>query len=189
MPESTKVVDSWAMVAWIQGEPAAPFVRQFLLDADSGKLQLLMSWFNVAETFYILAKRKHPAVAEEFLDRLPSLPVRLVLPDEDEIIAAARIKAAHPVAFGDAFAIALAQSEQASIITGDDEIRQCGVVSVDWIGSAMESREKPVETLADAEEDQIRRVLAATGGNKSKAAQILGIERKTLYRKLEKMKL
>ncbi len=53
----------------------------------------------------------------------------------------------------------------------------------------MESREKPVDTLADAEEEQIRRVLAATGGNKSKAAQILGIERKTLYRKLERMKL
>ncbi|MBZ5578438.1 MAG: sigma-54 dependent transcriptional regulator [Acidobacteriia bacterium] len=55
--------------------------------------------------------------------------------------------------------------------------------------AAMESREKPVDTLAEAEEDQIRRVLAATGGNKSKAAQILGIERKTLYRKLERMKL
>jgi transcriptional regulator with PAS, ATPase and Fis domain len=55
--------------------------------------------------------------------------------------------------------------------------------------SIMESRDKPVETLADAEEDQIRRVLAATGGNKSKAAQLLGIERKTLYRKLERMKL
>jgi DNA-binding NtrC family response regulator len=55
--------------------------------------------------------------------------------------------------------------------------------------TAMESRDKPVETLADAEEDQIRKVLAATGGNKSKAAQILGIERKTLYRKLERMKL
>jgi DNA-binding NtrC family response regulator len=55
--------------------------------------------------------------------------------------------------------------------------------------TVMESREKPVETLADAEEDQIRKVLSATGGNKSKAAQILGIERKTLYRKLERMKV
>ena len=55
--------------------------------------------------------------------------------------------------------------------------------------TSMESRGKSVETLADAEEDQIRRVLAATGGNKSKASQILGIERKTLYRKLERMKL
>lgn len=45
------------------------------------------------------------------------------------------------------------------------------------------------ETLADTEMDQIRKVLAATGGNKSRAAAILGIERKTLYRKLERIKL
>ena len=53
----------------------------------------------------------------------------------------------------------------------------------------LEPRRKPVESLADAEEDQIRKVLAATGGNKTRAAQILHIERKTLYRKLERMKL
>jgi DNA-binding NtrC family response regulator len=51
---------------------------------------------------------------------------------------------------------------------------------------ADEPREHGGETLADAEMDQIRKVLAATGGNKSRAAKILGIERKTLYRKLEK---
>ncbi|MFB3825816.1 MAG: sigma-54-dependent transcriptional regulator [Bryobacteraceae bacterium] len=61
--------------------------------------------------------------------------------------------------------------------------------AVDSALTAMEARERAVETLADAEEDQIRKVLAATGGNKSKAAQILGIERKTLYRKLDKMGL
>lgn len=48
-------------------------------------------------------------------------------------------------------------------------------------------KETSSETLADTEADQIRRVLAATGGNKSRAARILGIERKTLYRKLERM--
>ena len=55
--------------------------------------------------------------------------------------------------------------------------------------AATEPREHATETLADAETEQIRRVLAATGGNKSRAARLLGIERKTLYRKLEAMGL
>ncbi len=42
-------------------------------------------------------------------------------------------------------------------------------------------------SLSSVEEDHIRKVLEATHGNKSRAAEILGIERKTLYRKLEKM--
>jgi len=52
-----------------------------------------------------------------------------------------------------------------------------------------EPRDSASDTLADTEADHIRRVLAATGGNKSRAAKILGIERKTLYRKLERMSL
>jgi transcriptional regulator of acetoin/glycerol metabolism len=52
----------------------------------------------------------------------------------------------------------------------------------------MDSRDSS-DTLADTESEQIRRVMAATNGNKSKAAKILGIERKTLYRKLERMGL
>jgi DNA-binding NtrC family response regulator len=44
-----------------------------------------------------------------------------------------------------------------------------------------------IDDLGAVEEDHIRRVLEATGGNKSRAAAILGIERKTLYRKLERM--
>ena len=135
MPALIKVVDSWAMVAWIRREPSAPLVRQFLLEADAGRAELVMSWMNVAETFYILTKRNSAAVANEFMSRLPSLPIRVVLPDEAGIMAAARIKAAHSVAFGDAFAIALAQLEHASVITGDGEIRRCGLVAVDWVGA------------------------------------------------------
>ena len=57
------------------------------------------------------------------------------LPGEDGILAAAEIKAAHPVSYSDAFAISLTQSEKGSVITGDDEIRRCGAVAVDWLGA------------------------------------------------------
>ncbi len=43
------------------------------------------------------------------------------------------------------------------------------------------------ESLKDTEREQILKVLEATNNNKSRAAKILGIERKTLYRKLERM--
>ena len=55
--------------------------------------------------------------------------------------------------------------------------------------SQMDSRDAGGDSLADTEAEQIRRVMAATNGNKSRAAKILGIERKTLYRKLERMGL
>jgi len=54
---------------------------------------------------------------------------------------------------------------------------------------ASSPKDQAGETLADTEMEQVRKVLAATGGNKSRAARILGIERKTLYRKLERMGL
>jgi two-component system response regulator HydG len=43
-------------------------------------------------------------------------------------------------------------------------------------------------TLAEVEAEYIRNVLASVKGNKSKAAKILGIDRKTLREKLKKVK-
>ena len=40
-------------------------------------------------------------------------------------------------------------------------------------------------TLDEVERRYIKRVMQTAGGNKSLAAQILGLDRKTLYRKLE----
>jgi DNA-binding NtrC family response regulator len=55
--------------------------------------------------------------------------------------------------------------------------------------ASMNPKDNVGETLEETEAEQIRKVLAAAGGNKSRAAKILGIERKTLYRKLERMGL
>jgi DNA-binding NtrC family response regulator len=42
-------------------------------------------------------------------------------------------------------------------------------------------------TIDELEKEYIRRILVEAGGNKSKAAEILGLDRKTLYRKLQEM--
>ncbi len=123
------------MVAWIRDEAGAESVERFFEKADAGKLQLLMSWINVGETFYILVRKRSLQIAEQFLVRLPALPIRLVLPNEDDVIAAARLKSSRRLAYGDAFAAALAIREGATVITGDPELAALkDLLSVDWIG-------------------------------------------------------
>lgn len=43
-------------------------------------------------------------------------------------------------------------------------------------------------TMAEVERRYIRRVMRAVGGHRSEAARILGMDRKTLYRKLRAMR-
>ena len=130
-----KVFDSWALLAWLRDEPPATLVGELLRKADSGELRVLMSWMNVGEVYYMLARKHDAKVADEFLKRAPSLPIRLVIPDEDAIISAARLKSTRRISYADGFAAALAQKESAALITGDPELkRMSDMLLIEWIG-------------------------------------------------------
>jgi DNA-binding NtrC family response regulator len=51
---------------------------------------------------------------------------------------------------------------------------------------AMSADPNDLVSMAEVEKRYIRRVLSAAGGNKTRAAKILGFERRTLYRKLQR---
>jgi uncharacterized protein len=137
MPDS-RVFDSWALLAWIRNEqPAANRVRDLLQDADKGNLDLLMSWINVGEVYYMLVRKHSAKTAEEFLARVPSLPMRLILPDEHSIVNAAKLKATRRISYADAFAALLAQQEQSALVTGDPELRAMGdILQIEWLGAS-----------------------------------------------------
>jgi len=132
----SKVVDAWALLAWLRDEqPAAESVRRALQEAEDGDVHLSMSWINAGEVYYMLVRKHDAKAAEEFLARLPSLPIRLILPEEEDIMAAAKLKANHRISYADAFAAALAVKQNVLIITGDPEIRALGaLLTVQWIG-------------------------------------------------------
>lgn len=80
--------------------------------------------FNLCEVYYRLLRLKGQADADEFWQQCLTglVPLTVVSVDEQRALLAARIKGAHPVAFGDAFAIQLAMELQAPLATGDPEI-------------------------------------------------------------------
>jgi predicted nucleic acid-binding protein len=131
---STLVIDSWALLEWLLGQPVTPTVRRILDQATSGQQQLLMSWINVGEVIYMLVRKHSLRASEDFLTALPSLPIRLVLPTTDDFVRAARIKSKSKLSYADAFAVDLAVQEQAGIVTGDPEIAALGFVQVVWVG-------------------------------------------------------
>jgi len=135
MPESTNIVDSWAVIAWLLDQRAAPMFESFLREADAARIQLLMSWINVGEVYYIVVRRHGVEKAEAFLKSIPALPIRVVLPTDADVIAAARLRSSRRLSYADAFAAALAIREGAAVITGDPELRALSdILSVEWIG-------------------------------------------------------
>lgn len=129
------VLDSFAVLAYVQAEPSGHRVEALLREAAAGRADLAMSVVNVGEVFYMVQRRKGPQAADEVMAALSRLPVRMVAIALPEAIAAARLKAAHRISYADGFAAALAQSLGAQVVTGDPEFRALeGQVSVLWLG-------------------------------------------------------
>lgn len=132
-----KVLDSWAVAAWVRGEPSAPKVRALLSAAETGALDLIMSMVNVGEVYYLLAKQRARGEAEQFLDDVERVPVRIVGAPNDLILDAARWKSQYSISYADGFALATAVREHATLVTGDPDfrfLREAGIVDVEWIG-------------------------------------------------------
>jgi ribonuclease VapC len=128
------VLDSYALVAYLQNEAAADQIDALLERAASGEALLHMSLINLGEIVYLVERRYGAALCEQVLDRLKAFPVTLEALTLERVVAAAHVKAVHPISYADAFAVALAQELEATVVTGDPEFRQVEpVVRVLWI--------------------------------------------------------
>lgn len=117
------VLDAWALLALIfKEEPAAGAVKELFTNSAGLKVSVHISWINLGEVYYTIARRKGPEAAEMVLNDIQALPVRLQVPSKADILAAAAVKSKHRVSYADAFAISLAQKINGTIVTGDPEI-------------------------------------------------------------------
>jgi len=110
-------LDSWAVLAWLDGdEPAAGAVQEAF-----NTERPWISWLNVGEVAYQL-ERRHGADDAMLVIRRLRASVALDDLTPDRVLAAAHIKAAHPIAFADCFAAATAAARDATLFTGDPEL-------------------------------------------------------------------
>ena len=127
------VLDAWALLALIfKEEPAASKVKELFTDEVGSRASIHISWINLGEVFYTIARRKGLEAAEIVLDDIQILPIRLHVPSKADILAAATVKSKHRVSYADAFAVSLAQKINGTIVTGDAEIILLkGVVNIE----------------------------------------------------------
>ena len=132
------VLDTFAMLAYLQGESNGVFVRGIF---QSGSQNIYMSLINVGEVLYITERKQGIRKAQEVLASIRQLPIELLPVNEQTIFAAAHIKANYTVSHADSFAIVAAQTVGGTLITGDSEFGAVEeLVSIKWL---QKSADKP----------------------------------------------
>ena len=130
------------MIAWLQGEePGRSKIHEILEHAAASRSsEVSMCMMNIGEVFYLLAKRRGAALAEQFLSEIPTLPIQSLIPDRKLIVDAARLKSRFPISYADAFAVETARRQRAALVTGDPNYLSCpGVSRSNFCGSAPEA--------------------------------------------------
>src|SRR6058998_1864241 len=122
---ATKVLDSWALIAFLEDEPAAEAVEKLLAQAAAEKHKLLLSVVNWGEIYYNTMREVSQEAAEQQAQEIASLPIDIVGVGDDLALAgqAAIFKAPHNMAYADCFAAALAKAKKAELVTGDPEFK------------------------------------------------------------------
>ncbi|MFZ2362590.1 MAG: type II toxin-antitoxin system VapC family toxin [Anaerolineae bacterium] len=128
------VLDSFAVLAYLEDEAGAGQVNAVLTAARQGEASIWMSIVNFGEVVYITEREQGLFAAQRAIAAMDQLPLSVVDADRKLTLAAAKVKAHHGVSYADAFAVALAQAKQATVLTGAPEVRKVeALVTIDWL--------------------------------------------------------
>ena len=133
---SAYALDSFALLAYLEGEAGGPRVKELMSGAESGRCSLYVSLINLGEVLYIIERERGLVVAQRALAAVDQLPLRVVPVSRAEVLAAAHIKARYPISYADAFAVVTAQDYNCALLTGDPELHEVeadALVVVEWL--------------------------------------------------------
>ena len=134
MKAAVRVLDSYSLLAYIEGEAGAEtMIEIFRVARDSGR-SLFLSVVNWGEVYYITMREAGHERADEVAHLISTLPIQIVPADLDLTRQAAELKSKHRMSYADCFAAALARQRKAELVTGDRDFRQVeGEVKILWL--------------------------------------------------------
>jgi predicted nucleic acid-binding protein len=128
------VLDSWAIMAYLEDEPAAERIADIIADANEDNTPLLMTVVNFGEVWYIIAREASESDAERSIVEIKHLGVEIVDADWSLAREAAGFKSKHKMSYADCFAAALAKQKKAPLVTGDHEFKQLeSQIEIIWL--------------------------------------------------------
>lgn len=128
------VLDSFALLAYLQDEPVAARIERLLSNAANGKCSLFLSMINLGEILYITERRGGVVKAQDTLALIQQLPIQVLSVEDRTVLAAAHIKANHSISYADSFVVAIAVQENATVITGAPEFHSVETIAqVEWL--------------------------------------------------------
>lgn len=128
------VLDSWAIMAYLEDEPAGERVADIIADAHDNDVPLKMTVINTGEVWYIVARRVSAVEADKAIQLLAEIGIELVEADWPLTKIAAGFKVKGNISYADCFAAALAKQQKAQLVTGDTEFRQLETeISIGWL--------------------------------------------------------
>jgi predicted nucleic acid-binding protein len=128
------VLDSFALLAYLQAEPASLKVKETLKQVRDGDAEVFLSLINLGEIVYTVERKLGEDTSREVLQDVLTLPIEIAEVTMERVLSAAHIKGRFPVSYADAFALALAQEMSATLITGDQEFKRVeSLVKIIWL--------------------------------------------------------
>lgn len=128
------VLDSFALLAYLQAEPGGAMVKTILHEAKAGQAAAFISLINLGEVLYKLERQQGAGSVPGSIALLESLPLIVAEATRARVYAAAHLKANYAISYADTFVAALAQELDAVVLTGDPEFRKLGdTVRVQWL--------------------------------------------------------
>ena len=130
------VLDSFALLAFFQDEPAADEVESLLQRGLRGEVRLAMTVANLGEVVYRTIREHGFERAQEVLGHIEEYDIDMVDVDHELALTAAYVKGTHRISYADCLAVALAQRLDAAVVTGDPDFAQAeDTVRIEWLST------------------------------------------------------